>query len=104
MSYFKPIPFRDYRNCTLCEGKEWTITYYVMDPDTQRLKRMRIGKIVHKNAKINLYLGKIPPLCLVDAALIALTVTPALVVLDEGLLREALDAVLALEEEHAHKQ
>lgn len=42
MSYFKPIPLRDYKSCTLTEGKDWVITYYVTNPDTGKLKRCRI--------------------------------------------------------------
>lgn len=42
MSLFKPIPYREYRCCSLTEGKDWVISYYVMNPETQRLKRIRM--------------------------------------------------------------
>lgn len=42
MSFFKPIPGKDYRTCTLTEGKIWYITYYAMDPVSMKLKRFRI--------------------------------------------------------------
>lgn len=42
MYFFNPIPHIQYRSCKLTEGKEWYISYYVMDPDTSRLKRIKI--------------------------------------------------------------
>lgn len=42
MQNFSPLPLCDYRFCTLTEGKEWYITYYVRNPETDKLKRMRI--------------------------------------------------------------
>lgn len=47
MSAFVPIPYKDYRKCALTEGSEsWYISYYVIHPDTGRLKRVKI-KITH---------------------------------------------------------
>lgn len=42
MHFFNPIPLRDYRGCTLTEGKEWFVSYYVTNPDTGKLKRIRV--------------------------------------------------------------
>ena len=39
---FSPIPFLDYRECKLTQGKDWYISYYVTSPDTGQLKRLRI--------------------------------------------------------------
>lgn len=42
MSFFRPIPQIDYRKCVLTESqKGWYISYYVKDPMTQKLKRVR---------------------------------------------------------------
>lgn len=42
MSFFKPVPLSDYRKCTLSQGKEWVIYYYVKNPETGKLQRVRI--------------------------------------------------------------
>lgn len=42
MSFFKPTPYIEYTPPKLTQGKIWYITYYVQDPKTMRLKRMRI--------------------------------------------------------------
>ena len=39
---FLPIPNIHYRPCTLCRGKAWFIAFYVQDPQSQALKRIRI--------------------------------------------------------------
>ena len=41
MQFFKPIPLAHYKLCKLCQGKDWYIYYYVLDPVTGRLKRIR---------------------------------------------------------------
>lgn len=42
MSFFKPTPYIEYTPPKLTQGKIWYITYYVQDPGTMKLKRMRI--------------------------------------------------------------
>lgn len=42
MYFFNPIPYVQYRFCTLSEGKEWFVSFYVADPETGKLKRIRI--------------------------------------------------------------
>lgn len=42
MSFFKPTPYIEYTPPKLTEGKIWYITYYVQDPGTMKLKRMRV--------------------------------------------------------------
>jgi integrase len=42
MQFFQPIPLAHYKLCRLCQGKDWYVYYYVIHPDTQRLKRVRI--------------------------------------------------------------
>ena len=42
MSFFKPTPYIEYTPPKLTQGKIWYITYYVQDPKTMRLKRIRI--------------------------------------------------------------
>ncbi len=42
MSFFKPTPYIEYVPPRLTQGKSWYITYYVQDPQTQKLKRIRI--------------------------------------------------------------
>lgn len=42
MSFFKPTPYIEYTPPKLTQGKIWYITYYVQEPKTMRLKRMRI--------------------------------------------------------------
>ena len=42
MFFFKPTPLVDYKKCVLSEGVDWVIVYYVRDPDTGKLRRMRI--------------------------------------------------------------
>lgn len=39
---FSPIPYAHYRECTLSTGKEWFISFYVINPGTGKLKRVRI--------------------------------------------------------------
>lgn len=39
---FLPIPNIHYRTCTLSRGKVWFIAFYVQDPRTQELRRVRI--------------------------------------------------------------
>lgn len=39
---FSPIPGAHYRECTLCKGKDWFISFYVIDPSTGKLKRIRM--------------------------------------------------------------
>lgn len=41
MQFFRPIPYVHYRTCTLVEGEVWYIYFYVQDPATGRLKRIR---------------------------------------------------------------
>ena len=41
MQFFKPIPLAHYKLCKLCQGKDWYVYYYVLDPVTGRLKRIR---------------------------------------------------------------
>lgn len=40
--YFTPIPYAHYRECKLSEGKEWFVFFYVQDPETSKLRRIRI--------------------------------------------------------------
>ena len=42
MSFFKPTPYIEYVPPRLTQGKIWYITYYIQDPGTMKLKRMRI--------------------------------------------------------------
>ena len=42
MRLFSPLACINYRPCTLTEGKEWFISFYVQDPDTGKLKRIRM--------------------------------------------------------------
>lgn len=42
MYFFKPTPLVDYKKCVLYEGIDWGICYHVTDPETGKLKRMRI--------------------------------------------------------------
>ena len=42
MSFFKPTPYIEYTPPKLTQGKTWYITYYVQDPTTMKLKRMRV--------------------------------------------------------------
>jgi len=42
MSYFRPIPEIDFRRCKLHEGDEWFIFFWVMNPTSRKLKRVRI--------------------------------------------------------------
>lgn len=42
MRFFNPIPNLQYRSCSLTEGKEWYISYYAINPETNKLKRFRI--------------------------------------------------------------
>lgn len=42
MSFFKPTPYIEYTPPKLTQGKIWYITYYVQDPKTMRLKRLRV--------------------------------------------------------------
>ena len=42
MYFFSPIPHVQYRSCKLTEGKEWYISYYVPDPETAKLRRIKI--------------------------------------------------------------
>ena len=39
---FSPIPGAHYRECTLCKGKDWFISFYVINPSTGKLKRIRM--------------------------------------------------------------
>ena len=39
---FLPIPNIHYRTCSLSKGKVWFIAFYVQDPQTQELRRVRI--------------------------------------------------------------
>lgn len=42
MHFFNPAPNIDFRACSLTEGKEWFISFYVTNPSTEKLKRIRI--------------------------------------------------------------
>ena len=42
MSFFQPIPIAHYKLCRLCQGKDWYVYYYVIHPETKRLKRVRV--------------------------------------------------------------
>ncbi len=42
MRFFSPIPNVHYRGCKLYTGKIWYVAYYVQDPRTKKLKRIRI--------------------------------------------------------------
>lgn len=43
MSFFAPIPYKDYRNCVLTElDSSCYITFYALNPDTAKLQRHRI--------------------------------------------------------------
>ena len=42
MQFLQPVACVNYMPCRLTEGKEWYITYYVQDPETRKLKRIRI--------------------------------------------------------------
>ena len=42
MLFSNPIPQLDYRACTLTQGKIWYISFYVKNPDTRKLQRIRI--------------------------------------------------------------
>lgn len=42
MSFFQPIEHLHYRTCVLTEGPEWFISYYVTNPETGKLKRIRM--------------------------------------------------------------
>lgn len=42
MYFFNPIPYLEYRCCKLTEGKEWYISYYVQDPSSKKLKRVKL--------------------------------------------------------------
>lgn len=42
MHSFLPVPNLHYRPCQLHEGAEWFISFYVTDPATSKLKRIRI--------------------------------------------------------------
>lgn len=39
---YLPVPNIDYRTCKLSEGDEWFIFFYVKNPGTGKLKRIRI--------------------------------------------------------------
>ena len=41
MTFFQPIPLQDYKCCRLTEGKEWFVSFYVKNPDTGKLTRIR---------------------------------------------------------------
>lgn len=66
------------------------------------VKGLKVRQIEQENARIFLMniMRSVFGLGAVDPSLEGLTVTPALVVLYEGILREGLDVVLGLEEEH----
>ena len=49
MSFFLPAPYIDYRVCKLTEGTDWYVTYYVKDPATSKLRRIRV-KVNHLGA------------------------------------------------------
>lgn len=42
MQFFQPIPLAHYKLCKLCQGKDWYVYYYVIHPETKRLKRVRV--------------------------------------------------------------
>ena len=42
MQFFQPIPLAHYKLCRLCQGKDWYVYFYVINPETNRLKRVRI--------------------------------------------------------------
>ena len=42
MQFFQPIPLAHYKLCRLCQGKDWYVYYYVIHPETKRLKRVRV--------------------------------------------------------------
>ena len=42
MRFFQPIPLVHYRECKLSQGQEWFVYFYVQNPDTGKLKRVRI--------------------------------------------------------------
>lgn len=42
MYFFKPVAYIDYKPPTLCKGKVWFISFYVKDPSTGKLRRVRI--------------------------------------------------------------
>ena len=42
MSFFKPTPYIEYTPPKLTQGKTWYISYYVQDPKTMKLKRLRV--------------------------------------------------------------
>lgn len=42
MQIFSPLPLCDYRCCTLTEGKDWYVSFYVRNPETDKLKRIRV--------------------------------------------------------------
>ena len=42
MRFFQPIPLIHYRECRLSQGQEWFVYYYVLNPETGKLKRIRI--------------------------------------------------------------
>lgn len=46
MFFFKPLPGIDYRPPKLTRGADWVIRYYVKDPNTGQLRRIRI-KVNH---------------------------------------------------------
>ena len=39
---FSPIPGAHYRECTLTQGKEWFVSFYVINPESGKLKRVRM--------------------------------------------------------------
>lgn len=42
MLFTTPIPGAHYRECTLCTGKDWFVSFYVINPETGKLKRIRM--------------------------------------------------------------
>ena len=42
MLFCQPIPLVHYRECRLSQGQEWFVYFYVSNPDTGKLKRVRI--------------------------------------------------------------
>lgn len=42
MLFTTPIPGAHYRECTLCTGKDWFVSFYVINPETGKLKRVRM--------------------------------------------------------------
>lgn len=66
------------------------------------VKGLKVRQISQENARIFLMnvIWSVFGLGAVDSSLEGLTVTPALVVLYEGILRERLYVVFGLEEEH----